>query len=71
MSFLRWGSGISLPVTIFHVYRFVSGIIFNNNVGSELPSVNIVIGAEVFLCMTESVFRAGQSLSVRNVVRMV
>ncbi len=30
--------------------------------------MNIVIDAEVFLCMTESGFKAGQSLSVRNVV---
>ncbi|MBA7501287.1 hypothetical protein ES704_04049 [subsurface metagenome] len=36
-----------------------------------LPAVGVVIGAEVFLCITESVFEAGQSLSVRNVVTTI
>ena len=36
-----------------------------------LPVVGIVIGAEVFLCMIGSVFEAGQSLGVRNVVRTI
>jgi len=40
-------------------------------VGGGLPSVNIVIGAEVFLCMTELVFGAGQSLGVWNVVTTI
>ena len=31
--------------------------------------MGIVIGGEVFLCMAESVFEAGQSPGVRNVVR--
>ena len=36
-----------------------------------LPSVNIVIGAEVFLCMTRPVFGAGQSLGMWNVVTTI
>ena len=36
-----------------------------------MSSVNIVIGAEVFLCMTELVFGAGQSLGVWNVVTTI
>ena len=31
--------------------------------------MGIVIGDEVYVCMIESVFEAGQSLSVRKVVR--
>ena len=34
----------------------------------ELPLPDIVIGAEVFLCMSGPVFEAGQSLSVRNAI---
>ena len=33
--------------------------------------MNVVIGAEVFLCMTETVFGAGQSLGVKNVVTTI
>ena len=33
--------------------------------------MNIVIVTEVFLCITESVFEAGQSLGVRNVVKTI
>jgi hypothetical protein len=33
--------------------------------------VDIVIGAEVFLCMTGPVLGAGQSLSVWNVVTII
>ncbi len=33
--------------------------------------MGIVIGAGVFLCMTESVFEEGQSLGVRNVVTTI
>jgi hypothetical protein len=36
-----------------------------------LPSVDIVIGAEVFLCMTEPVLGVGQSLNVGNVVTTI
>jgi len=40
-------------------------------VWGELPTTNIVIVTEVFPCMTEPVFGAGQSLSVRNVVATI
>ena len=33
-----------------------------------LPLPDIVIVTDVFLCITKSVFEAGQSLDVRNVV---
>ena len=33
--------------------------------------MDIVIGAEVFLCMTEPVLGAGQSLGVRNVATTI
>ena len=36
-----------------------------------LPLPDIVTGAAVFLCMTETIFEAGQSLGVRNVVRIL
>ena len=36
-----------------------------------LPLPDIVTGAAVFLCMTETIFEAGQPLSVRDVVRTV
>ena len=40
-------------------------------VWSGLPAVGIGIGGGVFLCMTEPVFEAGQSLSVQNVVTTI
>ena len=40
-------------------------------VWSGLPAVGVVIGGGVFLCITESVFKAGQYLGVRNVVTTI